>query len=126
LVRFDDGTEKECSSAVLRAEKVIVSLQLPIPSNTVEAAEVQDAEEEVVDQDEEEALPPAPDVGDTEVAVEEGEEASLAPETAADLQPAGMIGQLPTEQEASLTASGKDYATVKKAAWDKLKSLLGQ
>jgi len=53
---------------------------------------MQDAEEEVVDQDEEEVLPLAPDVEDAEVAAEEGEEASGAPETAADLQPAGMIG----------------------------------
>ena len=65
---------------------------MPVPSNTVEVAEMQDAEEEVVDQDEEEVLPLAPDVEDAEVAAEEGEEASGAPETAADLQPAGMIG----------------------------------
>jgi hypothetical protein len=66
-----------------------------------------------VDQDKEEALPPVPDVEDAEVAAEEGEESSVAPETAADSQLAGMIGQLPTEQEASLMASGKDYTTVK-------------
>jgi len=44
LVRFDDGTEKECPSAVLRVEKVVANLppdiQIPVPSNTVEAAEV--------------------------------------------------------------------------------------
>ena len=48
-----------------------------------------------------------------------------AAEVADDPQPSGIIGQLPTEQEAAL-ASGKDYATIKKIAWDKVKSLLGQ
>ena len=54
LVLFDDGAEKECPSAELRVEKVITSqlpdVLMPVLSNTVEAPEVQDAEEEVVDQ----------------------------------------------------------------------------
>jgi hypothetical protein len=74
LVRFDDGTEKECPSAVLRVEKVVANLppdvQVPVPSNTVEAAEVQEAEDEIVDQDEEEALPEAPEVEEAEVTTE--------------------------------------------------------
>ncbi len=37
----------------------------------------------------------------------------------------GMIGQLPTESEVANSTSGKDYATMKKLAWDKVKSLLG-
>ena len=49
-----------------------------------------------------------------------------AVEAADDSQPSGMIGQLPTEQEAVLASGGKDYATIKKIAWDKVKSLLGQ
>jgi hypothetical protein len=35
-----------------------------------------------------------------------------------------MIGQPLTAQEAAL-ASGKDYMTIKKIAWEKVKSLLG-
>ena len=54
LVRFDDGTEKECPSAVLTVEKVVANLPpdipVPAPSNTVEASEVQEADEEVIDQ----------------------------------------------------------------------------
>ncbi len=130
LVHFDDGTEKECPSAVLRVEKVVANLppdiQVPAPSNTAEAAEVQEAEDEIVDQDEEEALPEAPEGEEAEVTAElEGEEAAEEAAKAADeSQPSGMIGQLPTEQKAAL-ASGKDYATIKKLAWGKVKSLLG-
>lgn len=131
LVRFDDGTEKECPSAVLRVEKVVANLppdvQVPVPSNTVEAAEVQEAEDEIVDQDEEEALPEAPEVEEAEVTAElEGGEVAdeEAVEAANESQPSGMIGQLPTAQEAALP-SGKDYTTIKKIAWEKVKSLLG-
>ena len=90
LVRFDDGTEKECPSAVLRVEKVVANLppdvQVSIPSNVVEAAEVQEADDEVVDQNEEEALPEAPEVEEAEVTAElEGEEgAEAAAEAAGD------------------------------------------
>lgn len=133
LVRFDDGTEKECPSAILRVEKVVASLPpdmpLPAASNPIEAAELQDAAEEVVDQEEEEALPPAPEVDEAEVAAEEeAEEVEPTDETAAasDPQQSGMIGQVPTEKDASLAPAGKDYATLKKAAWEKVKSLLGK
>ncbi len=75
LVRFDDGSEKECPSAILRVEKVVASLPpdipLPNPSNPIEVAELQDAAEEVVDQKEKEALPPEPEVDEAEVAAEE-------------------------------------------------------
>jgi hypothetical protein len=132
LVRFDDGTEKECPSAVLRVEKVAASLppdvQLPVPATHVEAVEAEDVQEEVADQDEEEALPEAPEVEEEEVAAEKqaGEEESeeVAAETS-DSAPSGMIGQLPTESEVANSTSGKDYATLKKLAWDKVKSLLG-
>ncbi len=112
-------------------EKVVANLppdiQVPVPSNTVEAAEVQEADDEIMDQDEAEALPEAPEVEEAEVTAElEGEEgAEEAMEAADDSQPLGMIGQLPTEQEAALASGGKDYATIKKLAWDKVKSLLG-
>jgi hypothetical protein len=127
LVHFDDGTEKECPSAVLKVEKVVANLppdvQVPAPSNTVKAAEVQEAEDEIVDQDEEEALPEVPEVEEAEVTAElEGEEVADEDVEAADeSQPSGMIGQLPTAQEAAL-ASGKDYVTIEKVAWKKVKS----
>ncbi len=45
---------------MLRVEKVVANLppdvQVPVPSSTVEAAEVQEAEDKIVDEDEEEAL----------------------------------------------------------------------
>jgi hypothetical protein len=126
LARFDDGTEKECPSAVLRVEKVVANLPpdipVPAPSNTVEASEVQEA-------DEEEALPESPELEEAEAAAEESgkeaEEEVVKATTNDNEQPSGMIGQLPTEKEASLSAPGKDYATIKKAAWEKIKSLLG-
>ncbi len=132
LVHFDDGMEKECPSAVLRVEKVAASLppdvQLPVPATHVEAVEAEEVQEEVADQDEEEALPEAPEVEEEEVAAEKqaGEEESeeVAAETS-DSAPSGMIGQLPTESEVANSTSGKDYATLKKLAWDKVKSLLG-
>jgi hypothetical protein len=120
LVRFDDGTEKECPSVILRVEKVVASLPpdipLPNPSNPIEVAELQDAAEEVVDQKEKEALPPEPEVDEAEVAAEEeAEEVEPTDETAtaSDAQQSGMIGQVPTEKDASLAPAGKDYATLK-------------
>ncbi len=41
-------------------------------------------------------------------------------------QPSGMFWQLPTEQEAAVVDSEKDYATVKNLACNKVKSLLEQ
>jgi len=80
LVRFDDGTEKECPSAVLRVEKVAASIppdmHLPIASTVMEVMEAEDVLEEVADQDEEAELPDLPEVEDEEAAAEEqaGEE----------------------------------------------------
>ncbi len=98
----------------------------PCPSNTVKAAEVQEAQDEIVDQDAKEALPEVPEVEEAEVTAElEGEEVADEDVKAADeSQPSGMIGQLPTAQETAL-ASGKDYATIEKIAWEKVKSLQG-
>jgi hypothetical protein len=133
LVRFDDGTEKECPSAVLRVERVAASLppdvQVPIASTQVEAMEAEDVQEEIADQDEEAELPDLPEVEDEEAAAEEqaGEEEAeeVVEEVAAAGDSSGMIGQLPTENEVANSTSGKDYATIKKLAWDKVKSLLG-
>jgi hypothetical protein len=46
-------------------------------------------------------------------------------EVAAAGDSSGMIGQLPTENEVANSTSGKDYATIEKLAWNKVKSLLG-
>ncbi len=132
LVRFDDGTEKECPSAVLRVERVAASLppdvQVPIPSTQVEAMEAEEAQQEIADQDEEAELPDLPEVEDEEAAAEEqaGEEEAEAvvKEVAVASDLAGMFGQLPTENEVANSTSDKDYATIKKLAWDKVKSLL--
>jgi len=134
LVRFDDGTEKECPSAVLRVEKVAASIppdmHLPIASTVMEVMEAEDVLEEVADQDEEAELPDLPEVEDEEAAAEEqaGEEEAeeVVEEVAAAGDSSGMIGQIPTENEVTNGTSGKDYTTIKRQAWDKVKSLLGQ
>jgi hypothetical protein len=99
LLCFDDETEKECPSAALRVEKVVASLPpdilVPAPSNVVEAAEVQEADEEVVNQDEEQALPEAPELEEGKAAAEEAsEELDEEVIVAADSneQHSGMIG----------------------------------
>jgi hypothetical protein len=113
-----------CPFAVLRVEKIVANLpqciQVPVSSNTVESAEAQEADDEIIDQDEEEALLEAPEVEEAEATAElEGEEGvEEAVEAADDSQPSRMIGQLPTEQEAALASGvasgGKDYAIIKK------------
>jgi len=52
-----------------------------------------------------------------------GEEEAI--EVAAAGDSSGMIRQLPTESKVANSTLGKDYAMVKKLAWDKVKSLLG-
>jgi hypothetical protein len=60
LVQFDDGTEKECPSAVLSTERVATSLpsdvQISIDSTYVDAMDAEDVQEEIADQDEEAEL----------------------------------------------------------------------
>jgi hypothetical protein len=126
LVRFDDGTEKECPSAVLREERVAASLppdvQVPITSTQVEAMEAitstqveameaEDVQEEIADQDVEAELPDLPEVEDEEAAAEEqaGEEEAkeVVEEVAAAGDSAGMIGQFPTENEVANNTSGR-------------------
>ena len=119
LVRFDDGTENECSSAVLRVEKTHSSLppDVPLPSNEIEYHVVEDeVQEEIIDQEEEEPL-----TGESPDSDEEEEEVESTNNDASDDPPPGMPGQLPTEHEQPMT---KDYATVKKVAWDKINSLV--
>ncbi len=108
LVRFDDGTENECSSAVLRVEKTHSSLppDVPLPSNEIEYHVVEDeVQEEIIDQEEEEPLTgKSPDSDVEEESNENGD---------GDDPPPGIPGQLPTEHEQHMT---KDYASVKKGS----------
>jgi hypothetical protein len=125
LVQFDDGTEKECPSALPRVEKVAASLppdvKEPIASTHVDAMEAEDVQEEIADQDEEAELPDSPEV--EEVAAEEQAGEEEAKEVVAAGDSSGMIGQLPIESEVANSTSGKDYTTIKKLAWDKVKPL---
>ena len=77
LVRFDDGSEKECSSALLRVEKIHASLppdvNLPMPAGNEHRVEVAEVEEEVADQEDEEPLAASPDDEEMEAALEDAE-----------------------------------------------------
>jgi hypothetical protein len=65
MVRFDDGSEKECSSVLLRVEKMHTNvppdIQMPTETNLEHGVVLQELEEEVVDQEEEEPLGASPD-----------------------------------------------------------------
>ena len=117
---FRSAEGRKCSSE---------PLQVPIASTQVEAMEAEDVQEEIADEDEEAELPDLPEVEDEEAAAEEQagdqEAKEVVQEVAAAGDSSGMIGQLPTENEVAKSTSGKDYATTKKLAWDKVKSLLG-
>jgi hypothetical protein len=114
---------------VLRVENVAASLspevQVPIASAHVEAMEAEDAQEEIIDQAEEAELPDSPEVEEEKVAAEEQAGEEEVEEVAATGNSSGMIGQLPTESEVANSTSGKDHVTMKKVAWDKVKSILG-
>jgi hypothetical protein len=60
FIRFDDGSEKECSSALLRVEKMHMNvppnIQMPTDSNLKHRVVLEELEEEVIDQEEEEQL----------------------------------------------------------------------
>lgn len=126
LVKFDDGSEKECSSNILRVERSHASIppDVPLPPQVPHEhrVEVSEVLEEVADQDEEEALGVSPDEEEIEA---EAEEADMeGGNKNSDEPPNGMPGQLPTEQEEQPTI--KDYATIKRQALEKVKSLAGQ
>jgi hypothetical protein len=65
LVRFDNGSEKECSSAVHRVEKMHTNvpsdIQMPMETTLEHRIEIEKLEEEVVDQEEEEPHGAPPD-----------------------------------------------------------------
>jgi hypothetical protein len=73
LVRFNDGNEKECSSALLRVEKSHASLppDVPVhmPENIQHRVDVADVEEEVADQEDEEPFAASPEDEEMEAAL---------------------------------------------------------
>jgi hypothetical protein len=127
LVKFDDGSEKECSSNILQVERLHASIppDVPLPPQVPHEhrVEVSEVLEEVADQNEEEPLGVSPDEEEIEAKAEEPDmEGDNTGNT--DEPPNGMPGQLPTEQEEQPTI--KDYATIKRQALEKSKSLVGQ
>jgi hypothetical protein len=127
MVRFDDGSEKECASALLRVENMHASLppdvNVLIDEPHRRSAEQQniseEAEEAVIDHEEEEALPPPPEHEEMEAEADNNEQ----PNEEIDEPPNGMPGQLPTEREQPLAS---DYATIKQQALEKVRSLVGE
>jgi len=130
LVRFDNGSEKECSSALLRVEKSHESLPpdvpVHVPENIQHRVDVADAEEEVADQEDEEPLAASPEDEEMEAALEDADGMDDNPPNATteDAEPPnGMPGQIPTESDQPL---GKDYAAIKKQALEKIQALVGE
>jgi hypothetical protein len=130
LARFDDGSEKECSSALLKVEKMHANvppdIQIPTETTLEHRLVLEETEEEVVDQEEEEPLGASTEDEEMEEvlgdAVQEEEVSGDAVQDDGD-PPNGMPGQLPTEKEQQL---GKDYTAIKMQALQKIKSLVGE
>jgi hypothetical protein len=120
MVRFDDGSEKECSSALLRVEKMHTNvppdIQMPTETTLEHRVVLHDLEEEVVDQEEEEPLGASPDDEEMEEVLAEATQDDGDP-------PNGMPGQLPTEKEQPLA---KDYTAIKMQALEIITSLVGE
>jgi hypothetical protein len=110
---------------VLRVERVAACLppdvQVLIASTHVEAMEAEDVQKEIADQVGDAELPDPLEVEEEEAAADEQAGEEEAKEVAAAGDSSGMIGQLPTENEVANSTSGKDYATIKKLAWDKVR-----
>jgi hypothetical protein len=110
---------------VLRVERVAASLppdvQVLIASTHVEAMEAEDVQKEIADQVGDAELPDPLEVEEEEAAADKQAGEEEAKEVAAAGDSSGMIGQLPTENEVANSTSGKDYATIKKLAWDKVR-----
>jgi hypothetical protein len=113
LVRFDNGSEKECSSALLRVEKMHMNvppdIQLPIDSNLEHRFVLEELEIEVIDQEEEEPLGASPNEEEIEEELGDVAQKDGGP-------PNGMPGQLPTEKEQPLA---NNYMAIKKQALEK-------
>jgi hypothetical protein len=77
LVRFDDGSKKECFSVLLRVEKIHASLpidvNLPIPAGNGHRVDVAEVEEGVADQEDEKPLAVSLDDEEMEAALEDAE-----------------------------------------------------
>jgi len=77
LVRFDNGSEQECSSALLRVEKSHASLPPDVPVHVLEniqhRVDVADVEEEVADQEDEEPFALSPEDEEIEAALEDAD-----------------------------------------------------
>jgi hypothetical protein len=115
LVRFDDGTEKECPSAVLRVEKSHTSLppDVQLPAAEVEHRVVEEeVQEGIIDQEEDEPL-----TGENPDSEDEEEGNNLD----GDDPPPGMPGQIPTDKEIP-----KDYTAIKRQALEKISKLVGE
>jgi hypothetical protein len=134
LVRFDNGNEKECSSALIRAllrvEKSHASLPpdvpVHVPENIQHRVDVADVEEEVADQEDEEPFAASPEDEDMEATLEDtdGMDDNPPNATTEDREPPnGVPGQLPTESDQPLA---KDYAVIKKQTLEKIQALVGE
>jgi hypothetical protein len=115
LIRFNNGTEMECPSAVLRVETAHTSLQtdVQLPAAEVEHRVVkEEVQEGIIDQEEDEPLAGMnPDSEDDE----EGNNLD-----GDDPQP-GVPGQIPTDKEIP-----KDYTAIKRQALEKISKLFGE
>ncbi len=114
MVRFDYGSEKECSSAILRVEKMHTNvppdIQIPTETTLEHRVVLLELEEEVVDQEEEEPLGASPDDEEMEEVLGKAAQDDGDP-------PNGMPGQLPTEKEQPLA---EDYVAIKMQALEKI------
>ncbi len=123
LVTFDNGVEIECFSNTLRVEKIHEALPpdvlLPQPITTREEVEAEEQVEDTADQAEEEDLALEADGNEEEKESEDSD--AVENEQAQENAPVGMPGQLPAGDNLP-----KDYASVKKAAKDKIAAMVGQ
>jgi len=96
MVTFDDGSEKECSSALLRVEKMHTNIppdiQIPMETTLEHSVVLQELEEEVVDQEEKEPPGASPDDEEMEEVLGDAAQDDGDP-------PNGMPGPLPSEKE---------------------------
>jgi hypothetical protein len=113
-----------CAEGKKIAGSLPPDVQGPIASTHVEAMEAEGVQEEIAEQDKEAELPDSPEVKEKEVAAEEQAGEEEAKEVAAAGDSSGVIGQLPTESEVANSTLGKECYN-KKAAWVKVKFLLG-
>jgi hypothetical protein len=128
MVRFDNGTEKECASGTLRVEKMHASLppdvNLPVqaPNEPNPYVDVNEVEEEVVDQDENEPLELLPDdeMDDADADDDGDNDVDVSNSTDANDNTGQELLHL------SFIPITKDYASIKQNAINKIDSMVGQ